>query len=199
MSKYFTFFPTTKYKVANSSFSIEKVVKNITLKTDIIEGLSQDDPYLYLKYTVKEGERAEDVSEFYYGSTKYVWLVYMSNDIIDPYSQWPKEFDQFQKYLNKKYASQAGSTEAVYWTQNTGITENIIHYKNNVDEVTLISPDSYTLAQTFNDDFVAGEWSAVRYYEYELDLNEQQRNINLINDRYVDIAENNLKGLLNGR
>lgn len=199
MSDYFKYFPKTQYKFANSSFTVEKSIQNISLKTIISDSLPQDDPYLYQRYTVKEGERAEDIAEFYYGDMGFVWLVYFANDIIDPYTQWTKSYEDFSAYFRKKYSSQSlpEGTDPMVWGQNTLRTDNIVHWKNNDDETLLLSPNSYTLAQTFDNDFVAGDWTAVRYYDYENDLNEEMRNIILVNDIYSTRVRENLIGLLN--
>lgn len=200
MSKYFRHFPTTQYKFANSSFSVEKSAVNISLKTVLLDNLSQNDPYAFLKYTVKEDERAEEIADFYYNDPGLVWLVYFANDIIDPYTQWPKSYENFIAHFRKKYASQAqpSGTDPVIWGQNTLRTDNIVHWKNNTDETILISPDSYTRAQTFNTDFVAGDWTAVRRFDYENEENEELRNIILINDGYATTLVRNLRSLLNG-
>jgi hypothetical protein len=210
MSRYFINFPKVKYELANSSFSTTKVVSNITLKTALQKTLPQNDPSLYQRYLVKENERAEDIAEFYYGNVNLVWLVYFSNQIIDPYTQWPKSSSDFNKYFVKKYASksQPDGTDPIVWGQNTTRTDNIVRWEQieqQPDEngftkgvvVSAISPDSYTRAQTFNPDFVAGDWVALRYYNYELNLNEELRSIVLINDVYSNMAEENLKRLLN--
>ena len=53
MAGYFRNFPKTSYKFANSSFEVSKVISNITLKTVILDKLSQDDPYVYYNAPVK--------------------------------------------------------------------------------------------------------------------------------------------------
>ena len=69
---------------------------------------------------------------------------------------------------------------------------------NTDDETMLISPDSYIRAQTFNGDFVAGDWTAVRRFDYEMEENEKLRNILLVNTSYAPIVLENLRSLLNG-
>lgn len=197
MPRYFRYFPTTKYDVANSSFSKSELVRNITLKTRIIDQIAVDDPYLFFSYTVAEGERPETIADFYYGSVDFVWLVLMSNNIVDPYNQWPRDFEDFNAYIRKKFASQAGSVDPIEWAQNTTIDTNIVHYKNIATPTVTISADTYTRAQTFNPEFVPAEWTAVRHYEFELEQNEQYRNIQLLNESYAAAAENNLRNLLN--
>lgn len=199
MSKYFRYYPQTQYAFANGSFTIEKSVKNISLKTVLKDGLSQDDPYAFLRYTVREDEKAEDIADFYYDDPAMSWLVYFANDIVDPYTQWPKTYENFTEYFRKKYASQAlpTGTDAIVWGQDTTRTDNIVHWKNTDDETILISPDSYIRAQTFNGDFVAGDWTAVRRFDYEMEENEELRNIILVNTSYAQTVLENLRSLLN--
>ena len=200
MSKYFRYYPQTQYAFANGSFTIEKSVKNISLKTVLKDGLSQDDPYAFLRYTIVENEKAEDIADFYYDDPAMSWLVYFANDIVDPYTQWPKTYENFTEYFRKKYASQAlpTGTDAIVWGQDTTRTDNIVHWKKTDDETMLISPDSYIRAQTFNSDFVAGEWTAVRRFDYEMEENEELRNIILVNTSYAQTVLENLRSLLNG-
>ena len=199
MSKYFRYYPQTQYAFANGSFTIEKSVKNISLKTVLKDGLSQDDPYIFLRYTISEDEKAEDIADFYYDDPAMSWLVYFANDIVDPYTQWPKTYENFTEYFRKKYASQAlpTGTDAIVWGQNATRTDNIVHWKNTDDETMLISPDSYIRAQTFNGDFVAGDWTAVRRFDYEMEENEELRNIILVNSSYSTTVLENLRSLLN--
>jgi len=199
MSKYFRYYPQTQYAFANGSFTIEKSVKNISLKTVLKDGLSQDDPYAFLRYTVREDEKAEDIADFYYDDPAMSWLVYFANDIVDPYTQWPKTYENFTEYFRKKYASQAlpSGTDAIVWGQDTTRTDNIVHWKRTDDETILISPDSYIRAQTFNGDFVAGDWTAVRRFDYEMEENEELRNIILVNTSYAQTVLENLRSLLN--
>ena len=199
MSKYFRYYPQTQYAFANGSFTIEKSVKNISLKTSLINNLSQNDPYSFLRYTIREDEKAEDIADFYYDDPAMSWLVYFANDIVDPYTQWPKTYENFTEYFRKKYASQAlpTGTDAIVWGQDTTRTDNIVHWKNADDETMLISPDSYIRAQTFNGDFVAGDWTAVRRFDYEMEENEELRNIILVNTSYAPTVLENLRSLLN--
>jgi len=199
MSKYFRYYPQTQYAFANGSFTIEKSVKNISLKTSLINNLSQNDPYSFLRYTIREDEKAEDIADFYYDDPAMSWLVYFANDIVDPYTQWPKTYEDFTEYFRKKYKSQAlpTGTDAIVWGQDTTRTDNIVHWKNTDDETILISPDSYIRAQTFNGDFVAGDWTAVRRFDYEMEENEELRNIILVNTSYAPTVLENLRSLLN--
>ncbi len=129
MSTYFSKFPLIKY---NDIF-----VRDITRRTDFIqENLS--DPYLFLPYTVTEGDRPEDIALLYYGSVEYTWLVLLANNINDPYYEWYMPEEQFNQYLIEKYTEISGKkgTEVLDWLKNQTIDENIAYYYVEIDENT---------------------------------------------------------------
>jgi hypothetical protein len=187
MSNYFKWFPTISYN--NMS------VVDITRRVKIMEDLSRD-PYIFLPYTVTHDDRADDIAYYYYGDASKVWLIYLANNIIDPYKQWPLSYDNFQNYIIKKYSKQSNKTglDVLNWSMNTTITDNILYYKNNADSSMQITPDTFL----YNPEIISSEWSPVRVYDYEFQLNEDKRNIWLINSDYVTKAEDLLQATLNG-
>jgi len=122
--KYFQSFPTIDYE--------GQKVRDITRRNSFTTFVASN-PMLYLPYTVKEGYRPEDIANAYYGSVDYVWLVYMSNNIIDPYHQWPMAEQDFNNYLIDKYGAQSGRVgdEVVEWTREDN-GDNIIYYYKEV-------------------------------------------------------------------
>ena len=88
--------------------------------------------------------RPEDIAYYYYGSTDYTWLIYLANNIVDPYHQWPLSQENFNKYLIEKYAAKSGKTgyEVIDWTQNETIDENILYYYKEI-----VPGSSYTITE----------------------------------------------------
>jgi hypothetical protein len=188
---YFRNFPKVEYN--------GKSIVNITRRIKIMDEIRKN-PLAYLSYFVKEEDRPENIAYYYYDDPYKVWLVYMSNDIIDPYSQWPLAQYDFEQTFIKKYAAQAKATNSDYigyrvieWGQNTLITDNIVHYRNNADKTLLINKDTFTYG-----DIETGDWTPVRYYEYENSLNDAKKNIFLLDRQYVDRVEKELENILNG-
>ena len=189
---YFKFFPKVTYN--------GKSVVNITRRTAVQQQLYSS-PISFLSYTIADGEKPEDIALYYYEDIGKTWLVFLANNIIDPVSQWPLSTTDFDKMIIKKYAAQAKAVNSSYvgngvinWTKNASLTSNILWYQN--AENNRISNDTYLL----NADLgliTAGDWSPVRIYDYELELNENKRNIFLFNRAYASQAESELKGLLN--
>ena len=124
-TKYFENFPIVEYN--------GKKVRDITRRNNFIKSISTN-PMLFLPYTVKQNERAEDVAQFYYGSVDYVWLVYMANQIIGPYYEWPMDEETFNNYLIAKYGDVSGEVgdDVVDWTKDDTIDDNIIYYYKEV-------------------------------------------------------------------
>jgi hypothetical protein len=125
MAKYFENFPIVEYN--------GKVMRDITRRNQLVKTLTTN-PMLFLPYTVKQNERAEDIAQFYYGSVDYSWLVYMANQIVDPYYEWPMDEETFNNYLIAKYEELSGETgdDVVDWTKDDTITDNIVYYYKEV-------------------------------------------------------------------
>jgi len=124
-TKYFQNFPVIEYQ--------GRRVRDISRRASFARSLANN-PFVYYSYTVSEGERAEDIALDYYGSVDYVWLVYMANNIIDPYYEWPMDGQTFNAYLVNKYQDQSGriGEDVIDWTKDTSIDENIIYYVKTV-------------------------------------------------------------------
>ncbi len=124
--EYFDKFPEISYN--------NVLVKDITRRVKFLKE-SLDNPYAFLPYTVKEGERAEDIAYHYYGDANYAWLVYLANDIIDPYNEWPMDEHTFNEYLISKYEVQSGGKkgyDVIAWTQDETNPDNIAYYYKEV-------------------------------------------------------------------
>jgi len=125
MAEYFEKFPEITYQGKN--------MRDITRRVNFLKK-TVENPYVFLPYTIQEGERAEDIAYHYYGSAEYTWLVYLSNNIVDPYHEWPLSDEIFNQYIIDKYQAESGKTgyEVVDWTQNETIDENIVYFYKEV-------------------------------------------------------------------
>jgi len=96
INRYFTNFPTIEYNSANAVNITERVVfLNNALKN----------PYVFYPYTITENERADQFANRYYNDSFKSWILYLGNQIIDPYYGWYLTINEFNEFLNKKYAS----------------------------------------------------------------------------------------------
>jgi hypothetical protein len=77
MSRYFDRFPVIDYDGT--------IAKNILTRVDFTEQ-SKKDIYSTFQFTLEEGfERPDLLSYNYYGSSQFDWMIYLTNNIVDPY------------------------------------------------------------------------------------------------------------------
>lgn len=172
--KFFKQFPEIIY----NSYSVKNVLARVKL-SDLIKPSRM----AYLPYTMTDSDAAWVIANDYYGSPDLVWLVYMSNNVVDPYYDWYKNTLEFESYIKKKY----GSLEAAQ--------SDLIGYKEVVDgeETGIIySPESYTYSTDAN----KVNWTPLYSYDKEDEENEARRTIQLLNNAYARQAEANLKDLM---
>lgn len=105
----------------------------------------QDGVLDYMSYTVKEGERPEDVAYYYYDDPSLAWLVLMANDIVDVYTEWPKSQENLHKYIIAQYAEQSGlkGEQVMDWSMDRTISANIVHYKSQYDSEAFLNRASF--------------------------------------------------------
>lgn len=157
---YFKNFPVVQYN--------EHALRNIILKAKIGKDLIQAYDSYY-PYTIKIGETPTSLAFDYYGSVEYVWLIFLVNDIVDPYYDWPMDGDVFDAYITSKYGSVANSMNLA----------DGAYYRNN--------DYSYWMTKTTYENISDTErtgWTVVSNYDYELYKNEEKRKIKLL-DRAI--------------
>ena len=113
MTSYFSAFPKINYNGVSAT--------NITLRAKLVNSFSQQAINFY-PYTIKDGETPDTLAYDYYGKPEYSWLIFMTNDIIDPYYDWPISTIDFDKYIEKKYGSvDAARDQIAYYKQDPNI------------------------------------------------------------------------------
>jgi len=99
MSETDTFFysiPTITY----SNNNVKNIFTGVRLKNSTL-----GNPYLFYQYNIEEGERPDHISDRYYQDQYRDWILYLSNDIIDPYYGWYMETNLFNDFIIQKYGS----------------------------------------------------------------------------------------------
>lgn len=97
MSRYFSRFPLVDYNGTPA--------KNILARVDFTDQTKKD-IYANFDYVLQEGSTRPDILSFnYYNSTQYDWLIYMTNNIVDPYHDYYKSQADFKNYIVGKYGT----------------------------------------------------------------------------------------------
>lgn len=178
---YFKEFPLTNYSNTLS--------RNIILKSAIVKSI-MDKASVFYNYIIQEGYRPDMVAYEEYGSSDYDWVVYLSNNLVDPYYDWPIDGKNFKAYI-----------EAKYNTDMYTLQSQILHYKytgltNETDEQIAMTnwtmtPETHAVLSAQEPESVSG-WSPVYVYDFEDDLNNSRRSIKLISRAYIPQIEREL-------
>jgi len=205
--KYFNSFQ----KVITTDYNNNAILlTNLMQRVEVIPSLLQN-PLVFYSYDVQESDTPEIVADKYYGDPYRYWLVLFANQITDPQWQWPLTSQQFSLYLNDKYSAAAGNTSVLSYTQGTisqynktitttdSITSNTTSVTLIIDQPTYLATQTGTTTQTFSDGSSVTETiskNILSIYDYETQLNESKRNIQLINKKYASDFEKQLVSLL---
>ena len=172
--KYFRQYPLINYN--------NQISKDILLKAAVVKNVF-DKIDAYYTYIIPENYRADMVANEVYGNPYYDWIVYLCNDIIDPYYGWPLEYDKFKSYLEAKYNTDVYTLQSqIHHYKYVGITDE--DPKQIALKTWTMTPETHAIAAAANAESVTG-WAPVYTYHYEDELNDSKRSIRLISDVYL--------------
>ena len=187
MANYFSSIPNVDYDIngtePNQFRSVTNIMQRVRFKPSVLENITD-----YYPYYVREGERPDIVSFNTYGTVAYSYLILLVNDIVDPLFDWPLPSRQFENYIIEQYGSvsAAQSTNKYYYqivraeVSRTGVSERVPEYKIIVDQTTYNSLD-------------ASVRSAQNVYDYEVEQNDNKREIKLINPDFIQDIDYEVK------
>ena len=143
---YFTHFPVTNFK--NQTITdLTKFIK--------IDNLVKNNVLSLFPYTIVVPETPDDVAFNYYGDPSYSWLVLISNNIIDPYFEWPMDTRQFNSFIKKKYgsiaAAKALTVHCEHATKNITVSADSLTVSNGVSPSDYVAIDAHTWEERIND------------------------------------------------
>ena len=189
MSNYFRRLPNLDYpsllkdRESNTDFiQTKNLFRRTKIREDLFANFMQFD-----KYEIVGDERPDNVSEKVYGRDDLDWVVLLSNNIVDINNEWPLSQLQLNRFLSDKYTPQELVSIHHYETLQ------LRDYNHQ-----LILPAGLVVDEDFNLEYLSGGQikstnslvegrpvRAVTFFDYENDLNEQKRNINVIKKDFL--------------
>lgn len=113
---YFNKLPTITYQ--------GQLAKNLLSRAKLSDE-TRSNNLVFQKYATNDLDRADILANDYYDSPAYTWLVWFSNNTIDPYYQFALSEDDFTKYIEKKYGSvQKAARDIAYFRVNWSALED---------------------------------------------------------------------------
>ena len=188
---YFSDFPQIEYQA--------KIARFIMARPRIASSLLSNPAAIY-SYTVNNDLRPDQVAHLYYGDSELLWLIFLANNIVDPYYGWPLTQNAFEDFINSKYGTIANAKSTIkhyrYQEKDKATDE-----KWKTKEI--ITKETYDLNGTFGTlrnitNAQLQRYQAVTAFIYEEELNESKRVIKVIDRRLAGNAKQILRETMIG-
>ena len=153
---YFKRFPTIYYPVTIGGVKQYSVLKDVTINVRFIKDFLSNIT-LYDLYDIVDGETPEVISEKFYGTPLYHWIIMLANEKFDYLEDFPLPYNLLLEVVKEKYGE-----ENIHTTH---------HYEN---EDGFVVTENYPLARE------------VSNMEYEEKLNENKRTIKVIDRAIIE-------------
>ncbi len=178
---YFSRFPLMVYDVkGDDNYKLlPDILRRVKLRSGVRSGT-----FLFDNIDVQDGERPEDIAFQYYGDAELHWVILMTNNVTDRYYQWPLSAPQFAEHLTDKYG--AGNEDAVH------------HYEKTTDsgKTSSSGPNDFSHLVECNED--DGNPAIISNRQYEQRLQDEYRQINLLDRRYLNAFISEFENLIKG-
>lgn len=191
MPSYFSIVPNVEYNLKPIEYPFSEddfvLAKNFFKKFKVNSVF--DSSLLYQKYNISDGySRLEQLSEDFYGSVDYDWVIVLTNRMINPQFDFPMSSYQLQKHVEKNYENpqairhyeiisnetQEEEYGKVLWDQGTRVDETFYNTSHEYWNGTSVST---VLGSDISD--------PVTYWSYEYQENEKRREIYMLRPRYL--------------
>jgi len=198
MSKYFRYLPEVDYvnRLPDAKIGDYIKVKNLFKKGKLRDDIFQDLSF-FTKYKIVGNDRPDNVAFEVYDDASLDWVILLCNNILNVQTEWPMEQNNFDAYMLDKY----GDYDTFY--------SGIHHYETievrNSDGF-LIVPAGLQVQSDYTVSFYDVRSDSqvdarniivpVTNYEYEINLEENKRNIFVLKQEYLGIILNDMEEIM---
>ena len=182
MSEFFSHYPKVPYNVTGVMEPTRlKTAVNIMNRTKIKDVLLSD-IVQFEPYSIPENERPDVTAVKVYGEVKFTWLIFAMNQIHNPIWDWPLCTREFVTYIKAKYGSMSAAQTGIHHYER--VLRHRVEAKAEQPPIPAykIQCDFTTYKSLAHEDR-----GIVYYYDYENELNESKRDIQLIKKTFASL------------
>jgi hypothetical protein len=197
MSNYFKQLPNFDYisrinerKSNRDYLEVKNLFRRPLIREDIFTNFMS-----FTKYKIIGDERPDQVAYNVYGDEDLDWVVLLANNIINVRDEWPMSQGDFNNYLSEKYG-------------DTGGVDLIKHYETiqiQDSKGKIFVPKGKIVDSTFKATFLdsgtnqlveVSPIKGISYRTYEERLQDDKRNINILESRFLSYVIDEVETLL---
>ena len=197
MSNYFKQLPNFDYisrinerKSNRDYLEVKNLFRRPLIREDIFTNFMS-----FTKYKIVGDERPDEVAYKIYGDEDLDWVILLANNIINVRDEWPMSQGDFNNYLSEKYG-------------DTGGVDLIKHYETiqiKDSKGKIFVPKGKIVDSTFKATFLdsgtnqlveVSPIEGISYRTYEERLQDDKRNINILESRFLSYVIDEVETLL---
>ena len=163
--------PDLYYNIQSSPVDVKLLaVKNIFRRSEILKEFKTS-VTIFDEFLVNNGEKPEVIANRIYQNPFYSWTLFIANDIINYYEQWPRSSRQLAEYVESKYDNPQATKHY--------ITTEVKQGNNIIVPAGKVVPQNYSVSY-FNGTttVTANPTVSITNYQFEEQLNSKKERIN---------------------
>lgn len=138
---YFSKLPKIVYKNItdpNNVRIVTNILTRVNLRSEAIRNFT-----LFDTYDVPSGDTPETIAYKHFGSTYYHWVILITNNITNIYTQWPMSEAAFSDYLIDKYGDDVDAVHHYEIYQTSGDTRKVLQVASSQSGATTVTNREY--------------------------------------------------------
>lgn len=171
--------PNLYYNVQSSPVDVKLLaVKNIFRRAEILKEFKTS-VTIFDEFIVNNGEKPEVIANRIYQNPFYAWTLFIANDIINYYEQWPRSSRQLAEYVESKYDNPQATKHY--------ITTEVKQGNNIIVPAGKVVPQNYSVSY-FNGTttVTANPTVSITNYQFEEQLNSKKERIQVIRPSMIE-------------
>lgn len=156
---FFEKMPNMRYNINGSSKAVKDIFLRAGFKSPPVSA------YTLEAYYIENGETPDTIASKLYDNPRHHWIIFIVNNIVNYYDEWPKSNQALIDYVNKKYGA-------------SNINESHHYVITDSDPSIIVDFDAAKLA--------SNEISAVSNFDYEANLNADKSQIFIVKPQYIN-------------
>jgi hypothetical protein len=197
MASYFRQVPNFEYVSRN--FEEQNISDYIPVKNLFKRGKLREDIFgdlaFFEKYSIVGDERPDNVAYKFYDDETLDWVILLSNNILNIYSEWPMTQRTFDKVMLEKYNSYENLYGGIHHYETTEV-------KNSSGSIVIPSGivvnENFSIEYYDNGNIILKNNISVPItnYEYENKIENEKRNIYILKPRYLNIVFDDMENIM---
>ena len=169
----FNTLPNLFYNIQTSPTDVKLLAtKNLWRRSEIVKEF-KNSLTLFNEYIINNGEKPEIIANKVYQNPFYTWTLFVANDIVNYYEQWPRSSKQLAEYVTAKYDNPQATKHYV--------TTEVKQGNNIIVPAGKVVPQNYSISYYNGSTTVtANPTVSITNYQYEEQLNSEKEKIQVI-------------------